>query len=65
MEQPPNELKKAAQEESRLPLLKDFLFFLANNKKWWLLPILIVLIGLSLLMLLASTPLAPILYPFF
>jgi Family of unknown function (DUF5989) len=64
-EQPPSELERAAQEESRTPLLKDFAYFLLNNKKWWLLPILIVLLGLSLLMLLSSTAIAPFIYTLF
>jgi hypothetical protein len=63
-ENSPSELEKAAQEE-RVPLLKDFVSFLAHNKKWWLTPILVILLLLSLLMLLSSTAAAPFIYTLF
>ncbi|MGH7174053.1 MAG: DUF5989 family protein [Gemmataceae bacterium] len=65
MNEPSNDLERAAQKESRTPLLKDFCYFLLTNKKWWLLPILIVLLALSLLMLLSSTAIAPFIYTLF
>ena len=46
-------------------LLYEFLAFLKHNKKWWLLPILIVIGVLGLLVFLAGTGLAPFLYPIF
>jgi len=64
-EKPQNELEKAAAEETKLPFLKDFWFFLMHNKKWWLVPILIILLLLSLLLFLLTTPIAPLIYPFF
>jgi hypothetical protein len=61
----PSELERAAQKEARVPLLKDFAYFLLYNKKWWLLPIVVVLVLLGLLMLLSTTALAPFIYTFF
>ena len=46
--------------------LREFWGFLNHNKKWWLLPILLVLLLLGLVMLLTSiSSLAPFLYPLF
>lgn len=39
--------------------------FLRHNKKWWLLPILILIGVFGLLVFLAGTGLAPFLYPLF
>jgi len=60
-----NEFEKAGAEQARIGLLREFWGFLRENKKWWLLPILIVLLALGLLVLLSGTALAPFLYPFF
>jgi hypothetical protein len=51
--------------EKRPSLLADFWMFLKTNKKWWLLPILIVLGLLGALVLLSSTAIAPFIYPLF
>ena len=52
-------------KEERPSLLADFWLFLKTNKKWWLLPILIVLGLLGALVLLSSTAIAPFIYPLF
>ena len=46
-------------------LLREFLSFLVHNKKWWLLPILIVLLLMGILIVLSATPAAPFIYPVF
>ncbi len=47
-------------------LLRDFIDFIKHEKKWWLIPLLVVLLGVSLLIIFAqSSPLAPFIYPFF
>jgi uncharacterized protein DUF5989 len=43
----------------------EFLLFLRDNKKWWLLPILIVLAAVSVLTALAGTGVAPFIYTMF
>jgi hypothetical protein len=49
----------------RAGLLSEFWAFLKHNKKWWLVPILVVVGLLGLLVFLAGTGLAPFLYPTF
>ncbi len=46
-------------------LVAEFLEFLRGNKKWWLLPILIVSALLGLLIVLSQTGLAPFIYTLF
>ena len=51
-------------EEADPGLIREFLEFLRDNKKWWLIPILLVLALLGLLTFLHSTA-APFIYPLF
>jgi hypothetical protein len=46
-------------------LAAEFIAFLRQNKKWWLLPILVVLLLMGLLIFLTGTAAAPFIYPFF
>jgi hypothetical protein len=62
---PPNEFEKAAAESQSESLASEFWSFLAHNKKWWLLPILIVMLLLSVLMYLSMTAAAPFIYTLF
>ena len=59
-----NELEQLAKEK-RTSLVGEFFIFLKHNKKWWLLPILLLLLGLGLLVLLSSSSIAPFIYPLF
>jgi Family of unknown function (DUF5989) len=43
----------------------EFYEFLRDNKKWWLLPILILIGGFGILVALASTGVAPFIYTMF
>ena len=52
-------------KEKRSSILGEFWEFLKHNKKWWLLPILVILLGLGLLVLLSSSAIAPFIYPLF
>ena len=46
-------------------LCKEFLLFLKQEKKWWLWPLVILLLVLGALILFSSTSvLAPLMYPF-
>ena len=49
----------------RTGLLREFWDFLKDNKKWWLLPILIALLAVGVLVLLGGTSLAPLIYTIF
>lgn len=51
--------------EERLSLMAEFLYFLRDNKKWWLLPILIVLGLVGFLAFLGGTAAAPFIYTIF
>jgi len=47
-------------------LLKDFLRFCRQEKKWWLIPLIVVLLALGLVLVFASSSgIAWALYPFF
>lgn len=61
----PNDFEKAAAEEADRGLLREFWDFLRENKKWWLLPIFIVLLLVSLLIFLSGTGAAPFIYTLF
>lgn len=45
--------------------VSELLAFAFNNKKWWLAPIIIVLLGLGLLVVLGGTAAAPFIYTLF
>jgi hypothetical protein len=56
----------AREADSAQPgILREFLDFLLNNKKWWLTPIVIVLLRFGLLIVLAGTGAAPFIYTLF
>ena len=59
-----NDLAELAKGK-RVSLAGEFIVFLKHNKKWWLLPIILILLGLGLLALLSSSALAPFIYPLF
>jgi hypothetical protein len=47
-------------------IFKEFLQFLMQEKKWWLMPLVILLLALGAFLVLSSaSPLAPFLYPLF
>ena len=54
---------QAAQGKSSLAT--EFFEFLRDNKKWWLAPIVISILGLGLLVLLGGTAAAPFIYTLF
>ena len=64
-EQPQNDFEKAATEQPRGGFLRELWGFLAQNKKWWLLPILILLLLFGVLVILSGTGMAPFIYTLF
>lgn len=64
MSEQKNEFEQLAQQK-RTSLVGEFIEFLKHNKKWWLVPILIILFGMGLLVLLSSSAVAPFIYPLF
>ena len=57
--------EKAATNQASGSFLSDFWYFLKTNKKWWLMPIIVLFLTAGLLMLLSSTGLAPFIYTLF
>ncbi|HZN41342.1 MAG TPA: DUF5989 family protein [Planctomycetota bacterium] len=60
---PKDEFLKAAGQEER-GLVAEFVAFMAENKVWWMAPILIVFLLLGVLLVLGATGVAPFLYSF-
>ncbi len=52
-------------EEATPGLIADFWDFLLHNKKWWLTPIIIVILLVSGLVWLTGSAVAPFIYPMF
>ena len=47
-------------------LLREYLAFLKKEKKWWIIPLILILLGISAFILFAeSSAVAPFLYPLF
>jgi hypothetical protein len=56
----------AAQAEgNRTGLAAEFVDFLKENKKWWLAPIIVSILGLGVLVMLGGTAAAPFIYTLF
>jgi len=49
----------------KVGLASEFAQFLRDNKKWWLAPIVLSILGLGLLVLLGGTAAAPFIYTLF
>jgi len=49
----------------RRSFFSEYLYLLKNNKKWWMLPLVVVLLGFGVLMVLSSTGAAPFIYTLF
>ena len=60
-----SDFEKAADTAGKSGFIKEFVDFLAHNKKWWLLPIVIVLLLLGVLIMLGGTSAAPFIYTLF
>jgi hypothetical protein len=55
----------AKAAEDRIGIAREFWDFLKENKKWWLAPIIISILGLSALVMLGGTAAAPFIYTLF
>jgi len=60
-----NEFEKAALDQGRVGILSELWYFLRQNKKWWLLPIILIFSLVSLLIVLGGTAAAPFIYTLF
>lgn len=59
-----NEFAKIGAQK-RSSLLSEYVFFLKTSKKWWMIPLVLLLLGFGALMLLSSTGAAPFIYTLF
>ncbi len=58
--------KDNSRKDITVEFLKEFWYFIRSSKKFWLLPIIIILLALSAFILLTeSTVLAPFIYAIF
>jgi hypothetical protein len=60
-----SEFEKAADEGGREGFLAETWAFMKENKKWWLLPIVAVLLLFGALVLLSGSAVAPFIYTLF
>lgn len=56
---------ESLRDQQQMSLAREFLLFLRDNKKWWLIPILLVFLTLGTIMVLGSGGLAPFIYTLF
>jgi len=63
-EPPTDDFAEVAKRAPPPTFLGEFWEFLRHNKKWWLLPILIVFLLFGLLIFLSGTGAAPFIYTF-
>jgi hypothetical protein len=59
-----NEFEKAAQSAPK-GVVFEFLGFLRENKKWWLIPMLLVMLIFGVVVALGATGAAPFIYTLF
>ncbi len=52
-------------QEARPGIVREFVDFLLHNKKWWLAPIIVVLLVVGIFIILGSTAAAPFIYTLF
>ena len=63
-DQKPNEFEQANQEQ-QTGVVKEFIAFLGENKKFWLIPLLLALFAIGALLILGGTAAAPFIYTLF
>jgi hypothetical protein len=64
MSAPNDEFEKASQQKQG-NLLSEFMGFLKQNRKFWLLPLILVMLALAALLILSSSAAAPFIYTLF
>ena len=64
-EKPSTEFERVAQGGSTDNVLTDFWYFIKHTKKWWLVPLMGLLVLFGAMMLLSGTAAAPFIYTLF
>ena len=65
MTQSSNQFEQAVSRETKPSLVREVWEFLAVTKKWWLLPIIVVLALFGALVLMSGSATAPFIYTLF
>ena len=60
-----DDFSRIANESTEQSLFGELIDFLRTNKKWWLAPILIVMLLMGVLILLSGSAAAPFIYTLF
>jgi hypothetical protein len=60
-----SDFEKAAAEQKRSSFVAELWGFMKENKKWWLLPLVITLLLFAALVILSGTGFAPFIYTLF
>jgi hypothetical protein len=63
-DQPNDDFQRLAEKPSA-GMLREFWDFLRENRAWWLTPIVVVLLLISVLVILGATGAAPLIYTLF
>ncbi|HOE95453.1 MAG TPA: DUF5989 family protein [Candidatus Sumerlaeota bacterium] len=50
------------EDEPRPSLIQEFIWFLRENKKWWLVPLILMFLALGALIFLGNSPVMPFIY---
>jgi hypothetical protein len=62
--QKPNEFEQADREQ-QAGIIREFIAFLRENKKFWLIPLLLAFLAIGALLILGGTAAAPFIYTLF
>ena len=65
MNEQKSEFEQAAAEQPRGGFAGELWTFMKENKKWWLLPLIVALLIFAALIFLSSTGVAPFIYTLF
>lgn len=64
-QKPDKDFEKLAQENQNMSLVKEFFDMLKHNKKYWMIPLILMLLGFGIILILGSTGAAPFIYTLF
>lgn len=64
MSDPDDDFRRHAEGKQRGPIAELWVFVL-HNKKWWLIPIIVVLVAVGFLAVIGGTGVAPFIYSLF
>ena len=60
-----DDFRTAAESQREGNIVGEFWYFLRQNKKWWLLPILVIVFAFGVLVFVSGTAAAPFIYTLF